>query len=242
MIQFEATYKTDRIKRQIIFTQVGAVDRAKGEDDVDDEHVQWSLTSTLQGLGDSNNLVDIKPGQCRFGLLRRGGVYSMTVTLRNLDVEGTRFVIKPVQSEYIVAHYAPQQVAPGLSLTVTIEVRAHHAATLENVLDVKCKAHAIRIPILAKILDPADYDRLDAESVLLHGKRILSRAIEPKNEWEARKTLGPNYIGPNEVFTFAETQEQDTQVALPSSLGVQPDIVRGTGEELDGETMGIAAH
>ena len=99
----------------------------KTDDDVNDDEVQWSLTSTLQGLGDPNCLVDVRPGQCRFGLLRRGGVYFMSLSLRNLDVDGTRFVVKPIQSEYCFVHYSPKQVAPGLSLTVTIEIRAHHA-------------------------------------------------------------------------------------------------------------------
>lgn len=215
-----------------MFRAVGSVEKLKNDDDENDDEVQWSLTSTLQGLGDSNCLVEAKPGQCRFGLLRRGGVYVMKLTLKNLDVDGTRFVIQPIKSEYCVCHYQPKQVAPGLSMDVMIEVRAHHAANLENVLDVKCKAHIIRVPILAKILEPQDYDRLDAESVLLHGKRILNNGVSVRGEWESRKLLGPNFIAPNEVFTFAETQEQEeNQVALPASLGVQPEIMRGTGEE-----------
>lgn len=84
-------------------------------------------------------------------------------------------------------------------------------------------------------MEAEDYDRLDAESVLLHGKRILQSNLTVRNEWQARKLLGPNYIAPNEVFTFGEMNSGEMEGSgmpqIPVSLGVQPDIQRGLPEE-----------
>ncbi|CAD7948053.1 unnamed protein product [Amoebophrya sp. A120] len=190
----------------------GAITELKTEDRSTD--IKWELSATLQGLGDQNKLVDAVPGHVRFGLLRRGGVYQITLQLKNLDCEQTRFNVKLVQgtSEYVKVNYVPKSVAPGLAMNVTIELWAHHSAKILQVIEARCKAHVVKIPVSARILEPDEYDRLDAESVLLNGKRILGNHVRLQ-EWSEDK-LGANYIPPNDFQSMAESHGNDSPALL----------------------------
>lgn len=127
--------------------------------------------------------------------------------LRNLDVEGTRFNVKPPASEYVKIHYQPRQVPPGLSLTVNVELWAHHAAKIQQVIEVKCKAHVVKIPVSARVLEPDQYDKLDAESVLLNGKRILANNVRLHQDSDLK--LKSNYIAPNDFQSLADKDEDE---------------------------------
>jgi len=135
-----------------------------------DEH--WKLTSTMQGLGDSNNLVEVTPGACRFGPLRLGSLYRSTFFLRNLDVDVTRYTIVPVQSNFVSVKYTPGHLAPGMAVKVEVEIACIEPAKIEQLVEVRLKAHVVRVPVTARIFDSQEYDRLDAESLALHGRRI----------------------------------------------------------------------
>jgi len=135
-----------------------------------DEH--WKLSSTMQGLGSQNALVDVRPGACRFGPLRRGSLYRMAFFVRNLDVDVTRFNVAPVKSEYVSVHYQPGHLAPGIAAKVVVEIAALAPQKVEQLVEVKLKAHVVRVPVTARIFDAEEYDRLDAESMALHGRRI----------------------------------------------------------------------
>jgi len=135
-----------------------------------DEH--WKLTSTMQGLGDSNNLVEVTPGACRFGYLRKGSVYRMAFFLRNLDVDVTRFSIAPLNSPYVRIDYKPGHLAPGLAIKIVVEIAATKPAKIQQLIEVKVKAHIIRVPVTGHVLNNDAYDDLDAQSLALHGRRI----------------------------------------------------------------------
>merc|ERR1719333_70669 len=132
----------------------------------------WKLTSTMQGLGDSNNLVEVVPGICRFGPLRTGHVYRMSIHVRNLDVDITRFKVTRPQSPFLNVQYQPQPVAPGMAAKITVEIVAGIPARLEQLIEVTVKAHLIRVPVTARIFDAEEYDRLNTESLQLHGRAI----------------------------------------------------------------------
>lgn len=191
------------------------------------------LTSTLQGLGDPNCSVDAQPGHIRYGVLRQGGVYQINLILRNLDVEPTRFVVVPPRSEYVFVEYKPNAVPAGLSLKVSVELRAFLPARIENIVEVKCKAHVIKIPVSARVLTPTDYDRLDAESMMVHGKRILGAHIKLAKPSYALSKLGRKYwIGENEFFTREEqaNKGQDGNgPQVPDIIRQKPEIDKGDG-------------
>merc|ERR1719152_746984 len=96
----------------------------------------------------------------------------MPFWLRNLDVDITRFnVVRPL-SNFVNIHYKPQPVAPGMAAKIVVEVVAGAPARVEQLVEVKVKAHVIRIPVTARIMEAEEYDRLDAESLALHRRHI----------------------------------------------------------------------
>jgi len=168
-----------------------------------EEH--WKLTSTMQGLGDSNSLVEVTPGNCRFGPVRQGRVYRMYFYLRNLDVDVTRFNVTPVKSECVNVTHQPGQIAPGMAAKIVVEIIAKGPGKVEQLVEVAVKAHVIRVPVTALILEAEEYDKLDAESVALHRRHIgrhreksdggEKRAVEVvTDDVYSRKVLGPSYL------------------------------------------------
>jgi len=170
-----------------------------------DQH--WKVSSTMQGLGDSDKLVEVKPASCRFGPLRKGGLYRMAFYLRNLDVDVTRFNIAKVKSDFVRVDYQPGHLAPGMATKVVVEVAAKAAAKIEQLVEIKMKAHVVQIPVTARILDAEEFDRLDAESLALHGRRIGRHHERPEvnkpgpverveDEALCREVLGIAYVPP----------------------------------------------
>lgn len=143
-------------------------------DGIDAVEEHWKLSSTMQGLGNSNSLVDVRPGACRFGPLRKDSLYSMSFYFRNLDVDVTRFSVSKVKSQFdfVTIQYQPGHLAPGMAAKVTVLVSARAPAKIEQLVEVRIKAHVVRVPVTARVFDAEEYDRLDAESLALHGRRI----------------------------------------------------------------------
>merc|ERR1719265_2042808 len=135
-----------------------------------EEH--WKLSSTMQGLGDSNSLVEVTPGTCRFGPVRQGGVYRMNFFLRNTDVDVTRFNVVQLKSDFVKVTHQPGQIAPGMAAKIVVEILAKQPGRVEQLVEIRVKAHVIRVPVTARILEAEEYDRLDAERLVLHGKSI----------------------------------------------------------------------
>jgi len=172
----------------------------------------WKLTSTMQGLGDSNNLVEVTPGTCRFGPVRQGGVYRMSFYLRNLDVDVTRFSVSKVKSEFVNVIYQPGHIAPGMAAKVMVEIVAKQPGIVEQLVEVRMKAHVVRVPVTAKIFEAEEYDRLDAESFVINRRHIgrhreksdagEKRAVEVvADEAYCKKVLGEgNYLSPPADF------------------------------------------
>lgn len=52
------------------------------------------------------------------------------------------------------------------------EVLALEVMPIQQLVEISTKAHVIRVPITARVIGAEEYDRLDAESMALHGRRI----------------------------------------------------------------------
>lgn len=126
----------------------------------------------VKGLGDNHMMVEVMPGACRFGLLRQGSLYRMNFYVRNLEVDVTRFNVRCPDSEFLRIQYQPGQLAPGMAAKLCVEVLALKPQRIEQLVEILTKAHVIRVPITAKIIGAEEYDRLDAESMALHGRHI----------------------------------------------------------------------
>jgi len=145
-----------------------------------EEH--WKLTSTMQGLGDSNNLVEVMPGSCRFGPLCLGNIYRMSFFVRNLDVDVTRYLITSC-SDYVKICHTPGelvgnankiagQIAPGMAKRVVVEIAAHTPVKIDQFIEVAVKAHKIKVLVTARAMDVEEYEKDDSTEVALHGRHI----------------------------------------------------------------------
>jgi len=194
-----------------------------GELGVANPEEHWKLTSTMQGLGDCNNLVEVTPGKCRFGVLRQGQLYRMAFYLRNLDVDVTRFNVIPPDSKLVIVRHQPGQLAPGMAAKIVVEVAARKEGVLQQLVEVRLKAHVVRVPVTAKILEAEEFDRLDTESFATQGRRIGrhreranstgKRPVEVvTDEMYARKLLEEDYLP-------APPEFEDTMGATGNTTG-----------------------
>jgi len=227
----------------------GVEQRAKGmlpEMGLDDPAENFMMSSTLQGLGNPNCLVDVSPGVCRFGLLRQGGIYRMSFHLRNLDVDVTRFNVKsPVAAgderaphPFVGVHYVPQLLAPGMAGKVTVEILASAPTKVEYSVEVKVKAHTVKVPVSARIVDAGEYDRLDMESLSLHGRHIGrcgkdGPVQEVSDENYCIKMLGDKFMAPPAHASMHMSQENSAAEGIPTmpTLGQQMPLGRRGSSE-----------
>merc|ERR1719356_271862 len=147
----------------------------------------------------------------------------MAFFVRNLDVDVTRYGVAPLKSDFVRVKYTPGHLAPGMATKVEVEVLALAPAKVEQLV----KAHVIRVPVTARIFDAEEYDRLDAESLALHGRRIgrhreVGDDVNKKSpvqlvddEKECRAKLGDAYLPP--PLDFGEDAPTSPTFGHPSA-------------------------
>lgn len=107
-------------------------------------------------------------------------------------------------------------------------------------MEVKVKAHAVKVPVNGRVLDPEEYDRLDAESLSLHGRRIgrvgpempVTQVLDEKY---CVKLLGDKYMPPPAHITWQMSQDTGVSDGVPTmpTLGqAMPFVRRGQGESM----------
>lgn len=139
--------------------------------------------------------IEVQPGSLRFGVLRAGGVYRMPVFLKNTDVDVVRFTVKPLEEPFLKLWYAHAPLAPGMNVKIMVEIIAHGPAKIDTFLDLRVKSHIAKVPIQANIMPTAEYDRLELETVRLHGRKIAKKGVEiVADEQYAKKALGGGYV------------------------------------------------
>jgi hypothetical protein len=117
--------------------------------------------------------------------------------VKNLDVDVTRYIVKPLEEPFLKLWYAHNPLAPGMSVKIVVELRAHGPAKVDTFLDVRVKAHCIKVPIIARVLDAEEYDSLETESLRLHGRKLVKRGVElVTDEQYCKKALGDAYAAP----------------------------------------------
>lgn len=145
--------------------------------------------------------LEVVPEACRFGLVRQGGVYQMTVRLRNLDVE-TRFrvVVDRTNGHFddLKVTYTSGLLAPGMTTKCVVQLAAREPLRVEQCVEVRTQTNVARIPVTARIVDVEEFDRLDRESIALHGRRIGAgkHNLMIMDEACCRKVLGSAFVPP----------------------------------------------
>merc|ERR1719382_1832142 len=96
----------------------------------------------------------------------------MSFFVRNLDVDNTRFNVMPVKSQFVRVQYNPGFLAPGVAAKIVVEIAASAPATIEQLVEVKIKAHVIKVPVTALVHDAEEYDKQDEQMQARHRTRL----------------------------------------------------------------------
>ena len=97
----------------------------------------------------------VLPTHCRFGILKKGSIYSTSITMLNSGIDSTRFRIQKPESPLISVYYKKGPVAPGM--TVQIEVRIDTQQIQDQIFKISDKiivvteTEYLHIPVSAEI-------------------------------------------------------------------------------------------
>jgi hypothetical protein len=111
------------------------------------------ISSVFTNIGNVVTKIQAIPNQIDFGHLKIPGVYRLFVSLKNLDVEMTRFHAKIQKSKNLLNPvnpvFRPAPLATGISTTIAIEVVAKVSESIEAELLISTEFNTMKIPIKA---------------------------------------------------------------------------------------------
>lgn len=101
---------------------------------------------------------EVSPSQVRFGEVRAGGVYRFPIKLRNTSVDAARFRIDvayiqhaPAGNSLRLVTLQPGKVAPGMSVTVDVELQAQVLGMFSSSVEIATEAGLLSIPVVARV-------------------------------------------------------------------------------------------
>lgn len=122
----------------------------------------------------------IIPGAVRFGVLPIGETFEMNLFIKNEDVQLMRFNIRQPTRKDIRIIYKPAPLAPGMTCKVSVELRAKSIEQLETEFQIAAKAEIYKLPVFANIISREEFERIDKESLRLHGRGVQKPGVKVK--------------------------------------------------------------
>ncbi|XP_068127091.1 sperm-associated antigen 17 [Hyperolius riggenbachi] len=128
----------------------------------------------------------LTPAVAQFGVLREGCTYAMTVTLKNIGVDFSRYRVKPPPpSTGLRVTYTPGPVAAGMQTRLDVELFAmaiglegpEGAAECSHCIEIQSEVETLFLPVVATVLTASVYESLiegGAHTGLAPGVRLLS--------------------------------------------------------------------
>jgi hypothetical protein len=120
------------------------------------------------------------PAAIRFGVLPVGETFEMNLFIKNEDVQLMRFNIRQPPRKDIRIIYKPAPLAPGMTSKVTVELTTKSIEQLETEFQIAAKAEIYKLPVFANIVSSEEYQRIDEESVRLHGRGVQKPGVKAK--------------------------------------------------------------
>lgn len=99
----------------------------------------------------------MNPSQCRFGSLKQGKKYQISLSVSNVGHDSTRFKVKgPTAGQVIKIEHRPGLVAPGMKVRIDVILNAQlgdeESQSIEDKIQIITEAEIITIPISASAL------------------------------------------------------------------------------------------
>lgn len=124
--------------------------------------------------------LQIIPASLRYGVVKAGEVYEMTVLLKNEDSQLLRFIVRQPPRKDIKILFKPAPIAPGMFTKLTAEICVKNPEKFESEFEVASKTEIFRIPVFVNALSSEEYEKINEESVRLHGRSILKPTVKAK--------------------------------------------------------------
>ena len=134
--------------------------------------------------------LQVIPACLRFGVVKVNEVYEMQILLKNEDSQLLRFVIRqPVRKDARVL-FKPAPIAPGMFVKLSVELSPKQAEKLESEFEIATKTEIFKIPIYANAVFQDEYDKINEESLRLHGRNILKPTVKAKTAQQSTVRWG----------------------------------------------------
>ena len=124
--------------------------------------------------------LQVIPASLRFGLVRVGEVYEMSVLLKNEDNQLLRFIVRQPIRKDIKILFKPAPIAPGMFTKLQVEVAVKAPEKIETEFEIASKTEIYRIPIFVNAVSVEEYDNINEESLRLHGRSVLKPSVKGK--------------------------------------------------------------
>ena len=129
--------------------------------------------------------LQIIPACLRFGLIKMSESYEMQVLLKNEDSQLLRFVIRQPARKEVRVLFKPAPIAPGMFIKLAVEVSLKHPEKLETEFEIATKTEIYKIPVFANAVHQDEYDKVNEESVRLHGRNVLKPTVKAKTNQQS---------------------------------------------------------
>ena len=125
--------------------------------------------------------LSILPENMRFGVLKEGGVYSMTCKVQNLGDQLTRYRIRQPDHDLVRILYQPVPLAPGVSHLLQVQITANRIDTLETQFHLVDNTFIYIIKVFARVVSESNFEELERENQRTKGKSVLSPLVKQVN-------------------------------------------------------------
>ncbi|KRX02221.1 hypothetical protein PPERSA_04843 [Pseudocohnilembus persalinus] len=154
----------------------------------------------------------ITPISARFGVLKIGGQYQITINVKNEDLLAQRITIRQPENNRFIKVFMKQMgpIALGLTREVIVRVNAQEEiyGKVQDSFQIVSKHEIYTIPIYATIVDQEEFDRLDIESRETNKRPILKQTVQELRD------QGASIISKQQE-NFMESQQSELLPKLP---------------------------
>lgn len=129
--------------------------------------------------------LSIAPENLRFGVLKEGGVYTMTCKVQNMGDQLARFRIRQPDHDLVRILYQPTPLAPGVSQLLQVQITALRVDALETQFHVVDNTFIYILKVFARVVSESNFEELERENQRTKGKSVLSPLVKWVNSGEA---------------------------------------------------------
>ena len=124
--------------------------------------------------------LQVIPACLRFGVVKVSEIYEMQILLKNEDNQLLRFIIRQPARKDVRVLFKPAPIAPGMFVKLSVEVSLKQPEKVETEFEIATKTEIFKIPVFANAVYQDEYEKINEESLRLHGRNVLKPTVKAK--------------------------------------------------------------